>query len=206
MIKSSLSQKGSAHVVIIVILVVALVVALGYIFWQNYTSKSAQQASTTQVVTESSKQQDRSTTSTVDRYETLEAWGVKFKLDDSIKDTGVVQYKRYDQASPPREYYIINTATADKAWKDACPDISIPVGDALYRLMEKPLVDAEGQLLEADGILLNSDAINGYYYVWVRQGYTACSSNSQASQPKGEAVDTSSKDLLTSLRTLQSAK
>lgn len=36
MIKTSLNQKGSAHVVIIVILVVALIGALGFVFWQNF--------------------------------------------------------------------------------------------------------------------------------------------------------------------------
>lgn len=36
MINKNLSQKGSAHVVIIVILVVALLGALGFVFWQNY--------------------------------------------------------------------------------------------------------------------------------------------------------------------------
>jgi type II secretory pathway pseudopilin PulG len=205
MIKNSLGQKGSAHVIIIVILVVALVSALGYIFWQNYTSKNTQQASTAQVAASSGKQQSQSATPAGDRYETLEAWGVKFKLDDSIKDTGVVQYKRYDQASPPREYYVLNTASADKVWKETCPGMSSPTGDLLYRFTEKPSVDVEGQLLEADGILLNPASIDGYYYVWVRQGYVECSPNSQTIEPMDEAVN-SSKVLLTSLRTLQSAE
>lgn len=39
MISKNLSQKGSAHVVIIVILVVALLGTLGFVFWQNFVYK-----------------------------------------------------------------------------------------------------------------------------------------------------------------------
>lgn len=41
MINKSLSQKGNAHVVIIVILVITLVGALGFVFWQNFTNKES---------------------------------------------------------------------------------------------------------------------------------------------------------------------
>jgi len=44
MIKNSLRQKGSAHVVIIVILVLALIGALGFAFWQNYISNDGKVA------------------------------------------------------------------------------------------------------------------------------------------------------------------
>lgn len=40
MIKTSLNQKGSAHIAIIVILVVALIGALGFVFWQNFIQSS----------------------------------------------------------------------------------------------------------------------------------------------------------------------
>jgi len=39
MIKNSLRQKGSAHVVIIVILVAVLLTVLGFVFWQNFIKK-----------------------------------------------------------------------------------------------------------------------------------------------------------------------
>lgn len=39
MVKNSSSQKGSAHVIIIVVLIVALVGTLGFIFWQNFIDK-----------------------------------------------------------------------------------------------------------------------------------------------------------------------
>ncbi len=41
MIKPSLNEKGSAHIVIIVILVVVLIGVLGFIFWQNFINKEA---------------------------------------------------------------------------------------------------------------------------------------------------------------------
>lgn len=39
MANKSLSQKGSAHIVIIIILVVALLGVLGFVFWQNFIDK-----------------------------------------------------------------------------------------------------------------------------------------------------------------------
>lgn len=46
----TLSQKGSAHIVIIIILVVALLGTLGFIFWQNFINKepTPKQTETTQ--------------------------------------------------------------------------------------------------------------------------------------------------------------
>lgn len=38
--KTSKSQSGSAHLIIIIILVVALLGALGFVFWQNFVNKT----------------------------------------------------------------------------------------------------------------------------------------------------------------------
>jgi len=51
MIKNSLRQKGSAHVVIIVILVLALIGALGFILWQNFIKDSSRDTVVEQVET-----------------------------------------------------------------------------------------------------------------------------------------------------------
>src|SRR5687768_8592152 len=52
MIRTSLNQKGSAHIVIIVILVIALLGVLGFVFWQNFmksdTTKDASKVTDTQ--------------------------------------------------------------------------------------------------------------------------------------------------------------
>jgi nitrogen fixation-related uncharacterized protein len=47
MIKHMISQKGSAHAIIIVVLAIALVGALGYIFWQNFMNKQSTDDSNT---------------------------------------------------------------------------------------------------------------------------------------------------------------
>jgi cytoskeletal protein RodZ len=47
-VKSNQNQMGSAiHITIVVVLVVLLLGALGYIFWQNFTSQSTQDPGTT---------------------------------------------------------------------------------------------------------------------------------------------------------------
>jgi hypothetical protein len=46
MTKKSSKQKGSAHIIIIVILVIALLGTLGFIFWQNISSKDEGSIST----------------------------------------------------------------------------------------------------------------------------------------------------------------
>lgn len=49
-------QKGSAHVIIIIILIMVLIGALGYIFWQNVSSKDEQVSATK--TSESKKDKD----------------------------------------------------------------------------------------------------------------------------------------------------
>lgn len=64
------SQKGSAHVIIIVILVVALLCTLGFVFWQNFIKKDepAKQADTTKTETkEEEKAEVAKNTKTYDR-------------------------------------------------------------------------------------------------------------------------------------------
>lgn len=46
MIKNSPKQTGSTHIFIIVIVIVAIIGALGFVFWQNYTTKKESSNST----------------------------------------------------------------------------------------------------------------------------------------------------------------
>jgi|GEM_PF-6096766 len=48
MINKTLSQKGNAHIIIIVILVIALIGALGFVFWQNVMKKDSPHTDSTQ--------------------------------------------------------------------------------------------------------------------------------------------------------------
>jgi hypothetical protein len=202
MIKNSHKEIGSAHVAIVVILVILLIGALGFIFWQNYTAKNAQQPSTAQTVTD-----NEDTSSQSERYAVLEDWDVKFKLDDHLKGAAIVQYKQKEQGQDGREYYLLNTDRGEKAAQKACPSLSDPTGLGLYRSIDKPSANAEGQLLEANGKLLNNTAINGHYYVLVSLGWM-CPSVDGASQSANEHVDTQSDNeaLLASLLTLQPAR
>lgn len=205
MIKNTYKQTGSAHVAIIAILIVALIGALGFIFWQKYTEKNAETQSTAQTAT--ANQKDDSATSTqADRYTTLEDWGVKFKADDSLKTTTMVQYKQKEQGQDGRDYYLINTERSEQAAKKNCPSLSDPTGLAVYRFQEKPSVNTEGQLLEMDGTLINSTAVNGYYYVLVQFGYVC--PGGQSAQVSDDGIDSAKEreSILTSLRTLQVVK
>jgi hypothetical protein len=56
MIKTSLNQKGSAHVVIIIILVIALLGVLGFVFWQNLIDKNPNTTNKTNSTTTTEKQ------------------------------------------------------------------------------------------------------------------------------------------------------
>ncbi len=85
MINKNLSQKGSAHVVIVVILVVALLGVLGFVFWQNFINKS----SSTDI---DSTQNQPKTSNTNNKPETPKPFSlldgeVKFKNDETWKTT-----------------------------------------------------------------------------------------------------------------------
>jgi len=77
MIKNSSSQKGSAHVIIVIILVLALLGALGFIFWQNFLNKDTDDSSTpaaTSTGTDKTVTQDEKTKQ---EYLLVSEWGVK---------------------------------------------------------------------------------------------------------------------------------
>lgn len=205
MIKNTYKQTGSAHVAIIAILIVALIGALGFIFWQKYTEKNAETRSTAQTAT--ANQKDDSATSTqADRYTTLEDWGVKFKADDSLKATTIVQYKQKEQGKDGRDYYLINTERSEQAAKKNCPSLSDPTGLAVYRFQDKPAANSDGQLLELEGTLLNSAAVNGYYYVSTQLGFTC--PGGQSTQASDNDIDSATEvgSIVASLRTIQSVK
>jgi hypothetical protein len=201
MIKNSHTQTGSAHVIIIATLIIALMGALGFIFWQNYTTKSVQ--TNTSVGT---KQASEAKSDLNEGYVVLADWGIRFKTDDSLKTTTVVQYKKKEKGQEGREYYLVNTERSEKAAQAACPSLSDPTGLSLYRFTEKPSTNSEGQLLEAEGKLLNNTAINGYYYVLVTFGWMCPSGDENSRTTNAADIQSDDEALRSSLLTLQSAK
>jgi len=79
MIKNSLRQKGSTHVVIIIILVFVLLGALGFIFWQNFINKEPSQ---------SNPESNTSTNTPVEIKDSYEGW----KSYESNRDEYSIKY------------------------------------------------------------------------------------------------------------------
>jgi len=107
MIDKTLSQKGSAHIVIIAILVIALLGILGFVFWQNFIDKK--------LITkndESSKTEDI-INQPKDEYEgwktytsTRDSYSIKYPSDWlAIKETSNdgIYIRNFDPSSRPAE-------------------------------------------------------------------------------------------------------
>lgn len=102
MINKSLSQKGSAHIVIIIILVVALLGTLGFVFWQNFMQKDTETKPTTQ----SSTQKDTPKQITYKTYQTNK-YPISFKYPDSWT---IKNEKADDQSSFSRSVDVVTSA------------------------------------------------------------------------------------------------
>lgn len=92
MINKTLSQKGSAHTVIIVILVIALLGMLGFVFWQNFVDKKPVAKNDESSMTEDNKSQPK------DEYE---GW----KTYTSTRDGYSIRY--------PSDWLAINETSND---------------------------------------------------------------------------------------------
>jgi cytoskeletal protein RodZ len=204
--KNTSLQTGSAHVAIIAILIVALIGTLGFIFWQNFTAKNTQTAAEASASAHDQRSKSTSDATTPsERYVTLSDWGVKFKIDSSLASTTITQAKKREQGADGRDYYVINTERSVQAAQKSCPSQFEQTSPALYRLSDKPAVDANDRTSDMMGILVNSIPVNGYYYVLVQFGSYCPEGNAQASD-SGIDMAAEHESILASLRTLQQVK
>lgn len=181
MINKTLSQKGSAHAVIIVILVVALLGTLGFIFWQNFIKPET--AQNTNSNTSKTENKEKTTDDTKKSNQlVLNDWGVKFTIAAPLASTEV-KYKARDANS-----YVFTTSRIEALGGECTKS---PYGDtaSLIRFTEKPVAVPDGELI-------NESPINGYYYA-LSGPIASCSgfdSNGQMTQPN--PIETNDRDAL----------
>lgn len=89
MIKNFSSQKGSAHVIIIVGLIILLIGALGFIFWQNFLNHDADNASKRTVTSTNAGKETAQNEKTKSEYLTVKEWAVNIPQSPS---SNVIEY------------------------------------------------------------------------------------------------------------------
>lgn len=186
MINKTLSQKGSAHAVIIVILVAALLGALGFIFWQNFMNKDTSDTNNTTKV--ENKQENTNENAEKSDQLTLNDWAIRFTISSSLTSTEV----KY-QAQGTDTY--VFTTTRIQALGGECA--KSPFGDtvSLTRMTEKPVATPDGELL-------NESPINNYYYI-LSGPISSCSSLDNNQQSAVDPIETADRNALkTTLKTL----
>lgn len=126
------SQKGFAHIIIIVVVAAALVAVLGYVFWKNFiqTDTKNQNVAISQndaETKEKAQDQDSTDSSTIpDGWEkkSIDGLGVtfavpedwsevsveKYKIDENVPavNSGVMMYLRYSDASKSLDLLVDN--------------------------------------------------------------------------------------------------
>jgi len=87
---------------------------------------------------------------------TIPAWGVKFTIPTSLRDTSVKYTERKSNDQPPVTYYVFTTARI-QTQGDKCT--MQPFGDTLIlnRYLDKPVA-------VPDGKLVSEQPVGGYYY------------------------------------------
>lgn len=160
------ANKGDATALVIIGLAVALVGALGYIFWQNTLDKGSgndvhlSQADSKE---EATKQDTKVEEDPNKGYVVLPDWDVRFKTPSG----GIVFAKN-------KEGYNSYGLTTKRVTEldDKCS------------VENHPLVTIERDISDSPrfGTLVNSEAIDGYYYFWLAPGAGPCSENGQSMQ------------------------
>ena len=146
-------QSGFAHAFLIIGLIVAIVVALGFIFWQNFIYKEPVTNKTeTQVI---KKPEETKKVDSNAGYVVVDDWGIRFKSVSELSSTNVTYVARSDDNSGT--YYAFSTDRI-KALGGRCTEQ--PFGDTvtLTRGSEKPIATPDGELI-------NTEPLNGYFYV-----------------------------------------
>lgn len=116
MINKTLSQKGSAHVVIIVILVIALLGALGFVFWQNFIDEDISHNADTSETTKNNQDTQTDNHTSPLGYLTLTDYNVKIPLNEetgSLK-LGPVTSSGYNETD---KSIAIIAPELDSTWK-----------------------------------------------------------------------------------------
>jgi heme/copper-type cytochrome/quinol oxidase subunit 2 len=147
MIKHSQRQIGSAHLIIIVIIILALLGALGFVFWKNISKTN----STPSITTSSPSPKPASD------YLTISDWGIKFKIADALKTTDILNTKEQSKDTPPQTSYAFTTKRI-QSLGGACATQPFDNTEILTRTSEKPNATP-------DSTLINSTAIDSYYYI-----------------------------------------
>lgn len=169
-------QSGFGHLVIItVVLALALVGALGYIFYQNFI-QTKNSVSSVKTNNDSKPKTNTGTDNTSNTdpnkgYLVLSDWGVKFKLNDSLKNTQVKYYKVSD--SDWGDVYEFTTSRVE-ALGEGCVVTHSVLGDqgatrlaSLFRLNKPNTIEASPPILIRQ--------IDDYYYYY-RGAQATCSS------------------------------
>lgn len=142
MISKTSSQKGSAHIVIIVILVIALLGALGFVFWQNFIDKPTVKND------ESSRTEDTKNQSQ-DEY-------ADWKTYTSTRDGYSIKY--------PADWLAINETSNDGVYIRNFDPSSRPAEDSAHnKNYPKDYINLRVLKTEAnDGIFMGSTATEWY--------------------------------------------
>ncbi len=153
MIKASLNQKGSAHIVIIIILVVVTLGTLGYVVWNNFlapkNNQSAENTNTSEVETEPCKDNDGS----FEKDGTIcsEDLGIKFS-------TPTIFENKFKQA----ENYEIFKGTVDYTTRTSAGNSDIVYSAIITGIDEFTLTIAKEPL--RSGYVNVGHALQGTYY------------------------------------------
>lgn len=163
MIKSR-KQTGSGLAVVSIVIIAVILGALGYVLWNNLSSKSAIDQQTNAAQRNETEEDSGGTSS--EGYVVINEWGVKFPIVNDLKSMEVQYNQRESQDEPSQTYYVFTTARIQSLGGQCAKQ---PLGDTaiLYQYAEKPIATPDGELV-------NKEAINGYYYV-LSSPIAACS-------------------------------
>lgn len=180
MVRNSLKQTGSTHVIIIVILVIALLGALGFVFWNNFMRKDSSQPVATN--NQNISQSDTSTDADKD-YLKIEDWKVKFKLTQGASEVTyyeVPAVSDYVKAGYDAKQFEFSTKAVEDLGENC---IYSEDGNVVTRLAT--LRRSKEKI--ADGPIVNNGQPVGGYYYYVVGAQSSCSTVGTDVQIKNRA-------------------
>jgi hypothetical protein len=167
------SQKGSAHVTIIIGLVIALVGALGFVYWQNFIYKEPAVTKSNHVVVDNPGTGNETQPNLHEGYTLLEDWSVRFP-------SGSMKYELEKGSDSVSEYYMVRNEDVKKA----CGRTEASVASIIRYESDVRISEGIHEGMTAREAFANSSAkvvISKYTYVFAGP-QSVCSDDDEANE------------------------
>lgn len=171
-------QNGSMHIIVASIFTVVILGIVGFLYWSNFLKPKPEEkvsVNTEAVVSVSPSPRVEITSGPGDVD--MEAWSVRFKTTDALKDADVKAQMITSKVYPSGSYTYYDVSTSrQRAFKltESTIDQLCEMGSSVFVDRYDEIVSKDAEMDGFTKKLINTESIGGYYYYWSIPSSGAC--------------------------------